>query len=139
MNGYRRVRLGTVSVLFTVVVLCISVLAVLSVATVRADKAMAERYAQQMTERSELENQGQQWLKAVDSALQEKGTALSQTDLPEGTQLDGTQVQTVCTSESRILTITLELNFDGTMPSYSITAWDNSAQWEEDTQVEVLQ
>lgn len=134
----RRVRLGTVSVLFTVVVLCISVLAVLSVATVRADKAMAERYAQQVSERSELENAGQRWLEEVDRVLQTKGTALMQDDLPNGSSLDGTKITTVCVGNTRTLTIELELNFADSVPSYTIVSWINAAQWEENTQMEVF-
>lgn len=134
----RQVRLGTISVLFTVVVLCISVLAVLSVATVRADKAMAERYAQQVSERTELENEGQRWLKKVDSALQTKGSALKQDDLPSGSCLDGTKITTVCTAVTRTLTIELKLDFAGSVPSYTIVSWTNAAQWEENTQLEVF-
>ncbi len=134
----RQVRFGTISVLFTVVVLCISVLAVLSVATVRADKAMAERYAQQVSERAKLENEGQRWLEKIDSAVQTKGTALTQGDLPSGTSMDGTKITTVCTTDSRTLTIELELNFAESIPSYTIVTWINVAQWEEDTQLEVF-
>ncbi len=134
----RQVRFGTISVLFTVVVLCISVLAVLSVATVRADKAMAERYAQQVSERAKLENEGQRWLEKIDRAVQTKGTALTQGDLPNGTSMDGTKITTVCTTDSRTLTIELELNFAESIPSYTIVTWINVAQWEEDTQLEVF-
>lgn len=134
----RQVRFGTISVLFTVVVLCISVLAVLSVATVRADKAMAERYAQQVSERAKLENEGQRWLEKIDRAVQTKGTALTQGDLPSGTSMDGTKITTVCTTDSRTLTIELELNFAESIPSYTIVTWINVAQWEEDTQLEVF-
>lgn len=134
----RQMRLGTVAVLFTVVVLCISVLAVLSVATVRADKAMAERYAQQVSERTDLENAGQRWLKEVDDALQTKGTALTQDDLPKGSSLDGGKISTVCVGNTRTLTIELELDFANSVPSYTILSWINTAQWEEDTQLEVF-
>lgn len=134
----RQMRLGTVAVLFTVVVLCISVLAVLSVATVRADKAMAERYAQQVSERTDLENAGQRWLKEVDDALQTKGTALTQDDLPKGSSLDGEKISTVCVGNTRTLTVELELDFANSVPSYTILSWINTAQWEEDTQLEVF-
>lgn len=134
----RQVRFGTISVLFTVVVLCISVLAVLSVATVRADKAMAERYAQQVSERAKLENEGQRWLEKIDRAVQTKGTALTQGDLPSGTSMDGTKITTVCTTDSRTLTIELELDFAESIPSYTIVTWINVAQWEENTQLEVF-
>lgn len=138
MSGHRNVRLGTISVLFTVVVLCVSVLAVLSVTTVRADQAMAQRYAQQVSARSELENEGQRWLKAVQDAASEKGAALTQADLPEGTQLDGQVVQAALSTDERTLTVKLELDFDGASTNVRVLSWVNSANWQEDERLEVL-
>lgn len=138
MSGHRNVRLGTISVLFTVVVLCVSVLAVLSVTTVRADQAMAQRYAQQVSARSELENAGQRWLKAVQDAVAEKGAALTQADLPEGTQLDGQVVQAALSTDERTLTVKLELDFDGASTNVRVLSWVNSANWQEDERLEVL-
>ena len=138
MSGHRNVRLGTISVLFTVVVLCVSVLAVLSVTTVRADQTMAQRYAQQVSARSELENEGQRWLKAVQDAASEKGAALTQADLPEGTQLDGQVVQAALSTDERTLTVKLELDFDGASTNVRVLSWVNSANWQEDERLEVL-
>ena len=139
MTGRRNVRLGTIAVLFTVVVLCVSVLAVLSVATVRADCAMSQRYAQQVTARLELENEGQRWLRQVLDAAEEKGMALTEADLPDGTALDGQTVRTTLSTGERTLTVEVELDFDGASPDYRILSWVNAADWEEDEQVEVLQ
>ena len=139
MTGRRNVRLGTIAVLFTVVVLCVSVLAVLSVATVRADRAMSQRYAQQVTARSELENEGQRWLRQVLDAVEAHGAALTEADLPDGTALDGQTVRTTLSTGERTLTAEVELDFDGASLGYRILSWVNAADWEEDEQVEVLQ
>ena len=138
MTGRRNVRLGTIAVLFTVVVLCVSVLAVLSVATVRADRAMSQRYAQQVTARSELENEGQRWLRQVLNAAEAHSAALTEADLPENTTLDGQTVRTTLTTGGRTLTAEVELDFDGASPDYRILSWVNVADWEEDEQVKVL-
>lgn len=138
MTGRRNVRLGTIAVLFTVVVLCVSVLAVLSVATVRADRAMSQRYAQQVTARSELENEGQRWLRQVLDAAGAHGAALTEADLPDGTVLDGQTVRTTLTTGGRTLTAEVELDFDGALPDYRILSWVNAADWEEDERMEVL-
>ena len=138
MTGRRNVRLGTIAVLFTVVVLCVSVLAVLSVATVRAERVMSQRYAQQVTARSELENEGQRWLRQVLNAAEAHGAALTEADLPENTTLDGQTVRTTLTTGGRTLTAEVELDFDGASPDYRILSWVNAADWEEDEQVKVL-
>lgn len=132
----KRVRLGSISILFVVIVLCVAVMAVLTVSTVRADQAMTQRYAQQVSERYALQSEGQRWLSEVDAALQRTGGGLTQADLPAETTLEDNRVSVTLTTENRALYAELELDGAG---GYQITAWTDTARWEEDEQLELLQ
>ena len=56
------IKLGPLALLLSVICLCLSVLAVLTFSTARADLALAERYAQTVQTRYALEAQGQTFL-----------------------------------------------------------------------------
>lgn len=59
------VRLGPLALLFTVISICLSVLAILTFSTARADLTLAERYAGTVRTRYELEVQGQEFLETA--------------------------------------------------------------------------
>ena len=131
----KRVRLGSIAILFVVIILCVAVVSVLAVSTVRADRAMTERYAQQVEERTQLQNMGQRWLSEVDAALQSTGASLTQEDLPAGTTLEDGRIRAELTTENRVLKAVLALDGEG---GYQIVTWADSARWEEDEQLELL-
>lgn len=56
------VKLGPLALLLTVISICLTVLAILTFSTARADLALAERYAVTVKTRYELEIQGQEFL-----------------------------------------------------------------------------
>lgn len=58
----RPVRLGWLSLLLTVIILCLATLSVLSFSTARADLALAQKQARQAQSVYALECAGQQWL-----------------------------------------------------------------------------
>lgn len=74
------VKLGALSLLLAVVVLCLVTLSVLTVATANADRTMALKQADNVQQLYAAEAAAQEWLAAVDTALA-NGTAL-----PAGTQ-----------------------------------------------------
>ena len=57
-----RLRLGMLSILLTVIVICMSVLCLLSYATSMADLRLSQRYANTVRIRYELEKEGRQLL-----------------------------------------------------------------------------
>ena len=72
----KKVRLGSISILLTVILLCVTVLAVLSLTTARADAVLANRYAAATTDYYELQNEGQAFLAEVrnlNTSIQEAG------------------------------------------------------------------
>ena len=56
------VRLGPLALLLTVIVICMTVLALLAVTTARGDLSMARRYAESVETRYSLEAKGQAFL-----------------------------------------------------------------------------
>ena len=69
----RPVRLGWLSLLLTVIILCLATLSVLSFSTARADLALAQKQARQAQSVYALECAGQQWLAELDAALAQAG------------------------------------------------------------------
>lgn len=69
------VRMGMLSILSLVVILCLAVLAVLSFSTARAELAITERQATTATETYQLETAGQEFIAALDGALASQDTA----------------------------------------------------------------
>lgn len=56
------IKLGPLALLLTVVSICLSILAILTLSTARADMALAEKYAETVQIRYALEAEGQKFL-----------------------------------------------------------------------------
>lgn len=83
------VRIGPISLFTLIIILCLAVLAVLSLTTARAELSITERQAQTTTETYALETAGQEFVAAVDAALAEGassalGEVLSSYGVTEG-------------------------------------------------------
>ena len=113
----RPVRLGWLSLLLTVVILCLATLSVLSFSTARADLAQAQKQAQQTDS-----------VYALDMALSEaQDEASLDALLPPDTVRTGSRVSTLQTgADGRSLSIAAELAADG---SYRVVQWRQSAEW----------
>ena len=67
------VRIGPISLFTLIIILCLAVLAVLSVTTARAELSVTERQAATTTETYQLEVRGQEFLAAVDGLAGKAG------------------------------------------------------------------
>lgn len=65
------IKLGPLALLLTVISICLSVLAILTFTTARADKSLAEKYAETVAARCALETEGQRFLRDLDEALRQ--------------------------------------------------------------------
>ena len=124
----RPVRLGWLSLLVTVVILCLATLSVLSLSTAQADWAQAQKQALQTESVYALERDGQQGLAALAAAL---GAAHDETSLdtllPPDTVRTGSRVCTLQKgADGRSLSIAAELTADG---GYRVVQWSQSAEW----------
>ena len=75
-----RFRIGSIAVLFAVVVLCVAIFGVLTVSSAVSDRRAAERYGEHVEVLYACENAGQDWLSEADAYLKGAG------DLPENTE-----------------------------------------------------
>ena len=124
---HRPVRSGALTLLFTVVLLCLAVLAVLSLATARADGALARKSLDRLTQEAAAEHAGQEWLAALDAAapgvLPEHTTATGAGGIQAGLPLENGD------------TLTITAAPDGA--GWRITSWQLSSPWEPDTSLDV--
>lgn len=116
----KRFRIGSVAVLFAVVVLCVAIFGTLTVSTAVTDQRTAQRYGEYVETLTACQNQGQQWLRAVDDYLSGSGT------LPENTVQNGAELQTTLTEGN--VKLVIRLNITG--GSYEILEWRCSADWQ---------
>lgn len=145
-QNHAPVRTGALTLLIVVVVIGLSLLAVLTFSTARADAAMANRYGQQVALQTSMENKGEIWLSEVDEAIaqsKQNGTLVwddLQAHLPQGTVLDtrSGEVSVTLTSEegNGSLYAAVAVLPDGT---FTVTAWQLTTDWEEDTSLNVWQ
>ena len=103
------VKLGPLALLLTVISICLTVMAILTFATARADRRLSEKYAATVLLRYELDGEGQAWYASV-------------ADTP------GVQ-ETVLEKDGSTLTIRVE---EG-----RITAWRHERAWEENLDLDL--
>ena len=114
------IKLGPLALLLTVISICLTVLAILSFTTARADLRLAERYAQTVTERCALEMAGQELLRELKDSdpgmldMERDAKGVWWTDLEK----DGAHLH-----------IGVKKGPDGWQP----VAWRMDKDWEEDT------
>lgn len=117
-----RFRIGSIAVLFAVVVLCVAIFGVLTVSSAVSDRRAAERYGDHVEVLYACENAGQDWLSEADAYLKGAG------DLPENTEETETTLKTEITRGNMQLEICLN-KING---SYEIAKWCCTARWQPD-------
>ena len=120
----RRFRVGSVAVLFTVVLLCVAIFAALTVTTALADEKTAQRYGPHVQQQYACENLGQQWL------AQARAFQLGLGPLPEDTaQTENGGLSTCICSGSMELRI--RLDGTGRLEQWSCAAlWQPEEHWQ---------
>lgn len=109
------VKLGPLALLLTVISICLTTLAILTFATARADRRLAEKYAATVRLRYELDEEGQAWL----------GDVFERRVSPAA---DGAY-ETVLERDGSTLTIRVE--------NGAVTAWRHQRTWEEDLDLDL--
>ena len=113
------IKLGPLAILLTVVAICMTVLAILTFTTARADMNLAETYADTVKTRYELEAEGQEFMGNV-----ARGVVV----LEAATELeDGIYTKTFERDGSY-----LKIGFTLTGAQYEIVEWRHGKQWEPD-------
>lgn len=121
----KRTRLGSIVVLFTVVILCVAVFSALTVMTAAQDLRLSRQYAAHVQALYECESLGQQWLAQV----AEGGP------LPDGTWQEGDQLGVSLETDGICLDICLRRTPQG----YEIQQWNCAARWQPQTDYSLWQ
>ena len=123
------IRTGWLSLIVMVVVVCLAVLAVLSLVTARAMLATAQKQADYVQQTYELEMLGQQWLSQVETVCSEASSEEELlAELPEGTRVDGDLLRYVAqNSDERQLSIAVQLEDR----QIRVVEWRQVRQWQE--------
>lgn len=127
------IRLGPLALLLTVISLCMATLAILTLSTARADLSLAQRHAETVRVRCELDARGQQLLYDADEMLASQDT-LPENDLSQlglEAQEDGTWTASL-EQDGTILSITLRPESD----TMRVARWQITKQWDEDTSLD---
>lgn len=130
------VRIGPVTILVLIIVLCLSVMAVLSLATVHAENAVTARQVESTSALYENEVEGQTFLAELDGALAQARasngsveSALAQLDLPADTTYEGGVLRAgFVQPNGRRLDIELAIPSTSV---YEIISWRATTEWEE--------
>ena len=115
---HRRIRVGSIAVLFTVVVVCAAIFAVLTLVTASSDLRTARSYGQRVEALYECENLGEQWLAQISGYLS------GHQELPENTWEDGGQLGTEITLGPMKLTVRVDA------ATGAVLEWRCAALWE---------
>lgn len=132
------VRIGPISLFALVIILCLAVMAVLSVTTAQATYAAAERQADFTKDTYANERTAQEFTAGIDAALApvrasggglDEALAAVDAALPAGAERDGSTVRAEFTADSgRTLAIELDIQANAT---YTVTAWKATTLWTE--------
>lgn len=144
-RGRGSVRIGPISLFALVIILCLAVMAVLSVTTAQATLAAAEKQAAFTADTYANERAAQELTAEVDAALApvraaggglDEAVAAVERALPEGAVMDGTTVKAeFATDSGRSLAIELQIHKDAT---YSVSSWKATTKWTENGAGETL-
>ena len=126
MSG--KIRLGPIAIFLTIIAAVLASLAMLTIATTRADDALAERFARVTQIRYELEAEGNRFLMEADEYYS------GSSGLPEGAWEAGDTIGYYVEREG--YTLDIEVIPDG--DTYKVTVWKITKQWEADDPFENL-
>lgn len=125
------IKIGPLALLLTVITICLTVMAILTFTTARADLTMAQKYAGSAQTRYELTQQGQEFLAQADETIA-VGMPLSGMDDVKPTR---NGISKVLEKDGYKLTITLA----DSGSTYKVSSWRLEKEWSEDTTLNIWQ
>ncbi|MBR0410511.1 MAG: hypothetical protein IJI25_05855 [Eubacterium sp.] len=121
------IKLGPLTLLLTVISICLTTLAILTFTTARADMRLSEKYARMVSDRYELEIQGQTFMRDLSDTLARGGTA----DISDiRTDKQGVNWKTFEKEGSR-----LQIGYVLKDGRYRIIAWKQDKAWDQDMDI----
>lgn len=131
------VRIGPISILVLITILCLSVMAVLTLVTADAEETITNRQVESTTAFYANETEAEEFLAQLDNALAQArssngsvASALDTLSLPDGaTYEQGILTASFVQDSGRRLDIELSIP---SVAGYEIVAWRSSTEWNED-------
>ncbi|MBQ3273768.1 MAG: hypothetical protein IJH51_00560 [Christensenellaceae bacterium] len=120
-----RIKLGPLAIFIVIVAIIMTVLALLTFATARADYATAEKYADVTQIKYELDRMGSEYMMDLDSTLKNGGSIM----LMDGAERQGRDLYRHVES---IGDYELTIDFSVKGGSYEIKRWKITRVWQED-------
>ena len=117
------IKLGPLTLLLTVISICLTVLSILTFTTAQADERLAQKFAETVQTRYELEQEGQAFLRDVaeggpDFIMDDSVTRTAQGVFKKTFERDGAK---------------LTIGYRNTANGVRIVSWRHEKEWEEDT------
>lgn len=123
------IRLGPLALLLTIISICLTTLSILAFSTSRADLRLAEKYAETVRIRYELEQEGQAFLQEADETV---SSGLPLNAMFDVSPRPGGGVSRTFEQDGTVLSVTLGPSA-GT--GYTVQEWTIVRQWEEDNSI----
>jgi len=117
------VKLGPLALLLTVISICMTTLAILTFTTARADKSLADTYAETVKIRYELEIQGQEFMRDLD---EDPFSSLMDPEISR--DADNIYWKTFSQDDAYLKIGYKLIGSEG----YQLVAWRHGKTWEED-------
>lgn len=114
------VKLGPLALLLTVISICLTTLAILVFTTARADVSLAEKYAQTVRDRYELEARGQEFLADIS---ENPGLIPPADDMG------------VCRETLELNGAKLNIGIVAENSTWRVVSWRHEREWVEDTDI----
>lgn len=127
------VRIGPVSILVLIIILCLAVMAVLTLITAEAEESITLRQEESTTALYENEAEAQRFLAQLDGALARSSNvqaALDTLDLPEGSTYEQGILEVPFVQDNG-RRLDIELSFPSAH-DYEIIAWRATTEWNEE-------
>lgn len=131
-NTRQPIRVGSLTILLTLVALCLALLAVLSLSTARADGALAQKQLLRLTADVNAHALGEEYLARLDAALAENAA------LPKEAhrQADGTISARLETKDGRTLLVVAQPLVNSPQ-RYTLVSWSFLQDWTPDSDVDL--
>lgn len=132
------IKLGPLALLLTIISICLTTLSILTYTTSGADLRLADRYAETVRVRYELEREGQAFVEEADETV---SSGLPLNAVFDVSPAPGGGITRTFEQDGTVLTVTLmpgrsgEGAQNGANSDFHVSEWKIIRQWEEDNSI----
>ncbi|MBE5999170.1 MAG: hypothetical protein E7237_06105 [Sarcina sp.] len=123
------IKLGPLALLLTIISICLTTLSILTFTTSRADLRLADKYAETVKTRYELEREGQAFLQEAEETV---SSGLPLNAVFDAMPVPGGGISRTFEQGGTVLTVTL---LPDSEKGYAVSGWTITRQWEEDNSI----